>query len=698
MQRRFFLVLALVLCLCGLVVAQSDTARLYGTITDSTGAVLPNASVAVTSAGTGQTITLQTGGAGEYSFNALPVGKYNVEVKREGFKTATAELSLDVSQVQELNLKLETGSAATTVDVTSDIPLVDTSTSSAGEVIQGRQIVELPLNGRNFTQLALLTPGVSRGQYSNNANAPNNNAETWRNAESGGAALAVNGLRPQANNFMIDGIDNNDSLVNTLVIFPAIEDIAEFKTTTSIAPAEFGRSGGGVVQVATKSGTNAIHGSAYWFNRSKVAAADVFGVNATPELSRNQFGASLGGPIWKNKLFAFLDYQGWRQNVPAGVQNTRVPTALMRTGDFTELLAPGTGTATSLPYIGDGTPAHPGLPGCYAASQAQPNAFASAGNGYVFNPQTCLPFGWDTGADAPGPNINMIPVANQITAGMNYLNAFPVANVSGANPATNDVNFIKAQQNITKRDDYDARVDFVASSKDTIFARYSLGDDFLNNVPFLVDSGHFLPSGNGTNPSNPRQVAVGWTHILSNTVLNEFHYGYIRDLLGYQQPDSGVALAAKLGIVNANTSPLLGGMPIIGGWFGNLSYVGDGGPYLIVEPTHQFSDSVSWTKGKHTFKFGGTIIHRDVNFTQGNNAKGYFWIDDGNYGAYPVPSSGHGTYTGYETSEVLAGFMGAYSVGAFSGYYQTRSLGERLLCAGRLQSQPPADAEPWPAL
>src|SRR5208282_350249 len=494
-------------------------------------------------------------------------------------------------------------------------------------------------------------------------------AETWRNYESGGAALTVNGLRPQANNYLLDGLDNNDAMVNTLIIIPAIEDIAEFKTTTSVAPAEFGRAGGAVVQVATKSGTNDIHGSIFWFNRSKEAGAKEFGASSIPSLSRNQFGATLGGPIWKNKLFAFVDYQGWRQNVPAGIQNTRVPTALMRTGNFTELLSPaGTGNATTLPYAG--------LPGCAASMTADPVAFASAGNGYVFNPQTCLPFGWDAASDLPiAGALNIIPTDDQVQAGINYLNAFPVANVTGANPATNDVNFKKAQQNITKRNDYDARVDFVASSKDTIFARYSLGDDFLNNVPFLVDSSHFLPSGNGTNPSNPRQVAVGWTHIFSSSVINELHYGYIRDLLGYQQPDSGVALAQKLGIMNANTSPLLGGMPIIGGWYGNMSYVGDGGPYLIIEPTHQFSDSVTWVKGKHTFKFGASIIHRDVNWDQGNNAKGYFWIDDGDYccGAFPFPYSGHGTYTGDETSEVVGGFMGAYSVGAFSGYYQTRS-------------------------
>ena len=699
MKAKFSLVLILILCLTGLALAQTDTARLYGTITDPTGAVLPNATITLTDAANGRMVTALTSDSGSYVLNALPVGKYHLEVKKEGFKTATVDLALQVSQVQEVSLKLETGSATTTVEVTGDVPIVDTATSSAGEVIEGRQVVDLPLNGRNFSSLALLTPGVSRGAYSNIATGTGPGgaaAETWRNYESGGAALAVNGLRPQADNYLMDGIDNNESLVNTIVIFPAIEDIAEFKTTTNVAPAEFGRAGGAVVQVVTKSGTNEIHGSAYWFNRSKIAAADLFqytdnpqcthlgesGCVALPDLSRNQFGASLGGPVWKRKVFAFVDYQGWRQVLPASAYNNRVPTALMRTGDFTELCGGAANcataystlaaTATSLPYSG--------LPGCAAAAAANPNAFATKTvngtvytSGYVFDPTTCLPFGWNSATDSPGPSINMIPSANQVGPGLPYLNLFPLPNIAGANPATNDLNISQPQKEIINENDYDARLDFVVTSHDTVFARYSLGTDFLNGTEILSDSTHNLPVGGGLNPSHPRQAGLGWTHILSPTIINEFHYGYIKDLLGYQQPNGNIPVAANLGIQNANTSPLLGGMPIIGGWYGNISYVGDGGPYLVIEPTQQFSDAVSWTKGKHTFKFGASVIHRDVNWDQGNDAKGYFWIDDGNFGAYPAPTSGHGTFTGYETSELLAGFMGAYSVGAFSGYFQTRS-------------------------
>ena len=459
MNSRFFLVLILVLCLAGFALAQSDTARLIGTITDPTGAVISNATVTVTEAGTGRVSTAKTGAAGEYSVNALPIGKYHIEVKQEGFKTATADFSLDVSQVLEISLKLETGSASTTVDVTGEVPLVDTSTSSAGEVIQGRQVVELPLNGRNFTQLALLTPGVSRGFYGDNAAGIGPGgpaAETWRNYESNGAALAVNGLRPQANNYLLDDLDNNDSMVNTLIIIPAIEDIAEFKTTTSVAPAEFGRAGGAVVQVATKSGTNDIHGSVFWFNRSKEAGAKEFGAPTIPALSRNQFGASVGGPIWKNKLFAFLDYQGWRQNVPGSPSNSKVPTALMRTGNFQELCSGPHGTVDCQTGSGAANattvPIPTLCPGLYSGSSPLPQF--SASNGYVYNPQTCLPFGWSgTAATSQVGNtqLNIIPTANQNSVGLAYLNQFPNTNLTNFNPATNDNNFVGQTQNITMR-------------------------------------------------------------------------------------------------------------------------------------------------------------------------------------------------------------------------------------------------------
>jgi hypothetical protein len=672
--KHCFLV-AFVLLVTGIMaMAQSDAGRVIGTVVDSLGAAVPGATITIIKIDTNRTVTTQSRENGQYSVNALPPGIYKIEVKKASFRPETANIALEISQVQEVNFKLKVGATDETVNVTDEVPLVDTTASSAGEVIQGNQVIELPLNGRNFTSLALMTPGVSRGNLSDNAAAPGNNAETWRNSESGGAALTVNGLRPQTNNYMIDGIDNNDTIVGTLIIFPAIEDIAEFKTTTSVAPAEFGRSGGAVVQVATKSGTNSYHGSVYWFNRSKVGAADQFTtVNpATPELSRNQFGVSLGGKIWKDKLFGFVDYQGWRMSMPAGLGFENVPTAKMRTGDFSELLSTTPGVAaTSIPYAG--------LPGCAAAKSLNPNAF-SASMGYVFDPQTCLPFGWDATNHAPGTSMNIIPAGRQNTVGQAFLNAYPIANVANytaANLQANNGNFAYTQQNIESRDDYDARLDYVASSKDFVFARYSYGQDFLHNTDELRDATHDLSSGNGDNPNHPRQVDLGYTRIINYRLVNEFRYGYTRSFYGYLPPGSGSPQATNLGIANANTSSLLGGMPVIGGWYKDLSYVGDGGPYQVTSPSQQFTDSLTWVKGRHTFKFGASIMHRDVNWIQGNFAKGYFQIDDNNSGGggtgLVTATSGHGTFTGYETSELLAGFMGGYTVGAFGGLYQQRS-------------------------
>ena len=225
--QRLFLSLLLVAGSSVSLFGQTDTARLIGTITDPSGAVIPNAAVTVTNTGTGRAVTIQTSGSGEYTVTALSAGKYHIEVKASGFKTSTADFTLEVSQVQEISLKLETGATATTVDVTSDVPLVDTATSSVGEVIQGRQITELPLNGRNFTQLALLTPGVTRGAYGDisSGGGSGTNAETYRNSETGGAALSAIGLRPQADNFILDGVDNNEGMVNSIVFFPPAEAI-----------------------------------------------------------------------------------------------------------------------------------------------------------------------------------------------------------------------------------------------------------------------------------------------------------------------------------------------------------------------------------------------------------------------------------------------------------------------------------------
>ena len=205
--------------------AQSDTARLQGTVTDAQGAAVKGAAVRITSADTGRVSTDTTNELGYYSVSALPPGNYHVEVSMQGFKTITRDLALQVAQLGVADFQLQVGEVTQTVTVEAGSPVVDAQDSAIGVVAESKQVTELPLNGRNFTQVATLVPGVTRGLPTGVATGANNNAETFRFGEEGGAALAVNGLRPQADNFILDGIDNNEALVNTIVFFPPADAI-----------------------------------------------------------------------------------------------------------------------------------------------------------------------------------------------------------------------------------------------------------------------------------------------------------------------------------------------------------------------------------------------------------------------------------------------------------------------------------------
>jgi hypothetical protein len=624
--------------------AQSDTGRLQGTITDAQGAAVPGASVTVTNMGRGRQSMATTDDSGLYTISALPPGKYHVEIKKEGFQAATADFTLEVSQVQDISLKLQPGSVTTSVVVTAEVPLVDTATSSTGDVIQGRQITELPLNGRNFTQLALLTPGVTRGAYGDIASGGTSGtaAETFRNSDTGGAALSANGLRPQADNFILDGVDNNEGLVNSIIFFPPAEAIQEFRVNTSVAPAEFGRGGGAIVQTSIKSGTNEIHGSAFFFRRSGFGEAHPFGQTGPITFRLGQFGGTAGAPIWKNKLFVFGDYQGRRQDEPVGIEHATVPTDKMRTGDFSELLG------TTLPSV----PAATTCPGLYSGGAVLPQF---AAKGYIYDPTTCLPFGWN---GTVGTNV----ISNPNPVGLKYLKGYPEPTITTAGVILN--NFVADRQSLRNFDDFDIRADFNATQKDQIFFRYSYGND---NFTVTNRLGPNNPSGfgSGDNINHPRGAAVGYTREFSSGFLNEFRFGYTSTTYGYNPPNINQKLAANLGIPGANPVPLLGGQALIGGNNGELEYQGDGGPYNVPQKLYQFNDSLSHIHGRHVLKYGANIGKRQVNFVQGNSAKGYFIIGGVNY-------PGTGRFTGYEASEILAGFTD-YTIGQFLGLYQTRS-------------------------
>lgn len=630
---KILIATALLFGLPGGLNAQTDTGRVTGSVSDSSGAVIPDSIVTLTNTDTGAAQKVNSDSNGNFTFTALTRGNYKVSAARSGFQTIEQNFILQISQVQTIDFHLPVGTTGTTVEVTGAAPIVDVSTSQTGAVIEGRQVTDLPLNGRNFTQLAALVPGVSRGSFASDASGRNGNVETFRYSDSGGAALNVNGLRPQANNFLLDGTDNNESLVNSIVIFAPPEAIQEFRVTTSVAPAEFGRAGGAIVNTSIRSGTNQIHGSAFGYFRDQIfdASPNYFSPQSpAPSFQRKQFGFAAGGPLWKDKLFLFGDYQATRQKKPQDEGFQTVPTPLMRTGDFSELMTENISTTNPSSY--------PTETGC-TGSVVVPGA--------IYDPTTCQPF--------PG---NVIPVARQNKAGINYLNAFDLPNRPGV---TN--NFFVVRKSIQNFNDFDARLDLHLSSKDNLFVRYSYGQDNLG-INSLFSK---LPAGfaSGANTNHPRAVAAGYTRIFSANVVNEFRFGYTRPEYAYINPFEGVPVSANLGIVNANRNALLGGGALIGGSNSEIAYTGDGGPYSVPQKSYQYADAVTFLRGGHTFKAGANIIRREVDFFQGNDAKGYFVLGGVNF-------PGTGRFTGYETSEILAGFSD-YEIGSASTYFKTFS-------------------------
>ena len=652
--------MSLLLCLpCApSLIAQTDTARVTGTVLDQTGAAIPGATIKITNLGNNAVQTVTSSTDGGFAVAALEPGSYQADVTMQGFSSATRLFKLDISQVQELNFRLSVGSQAATVEVTgNDTPIVETETSSTGTVINDRQLSDLPLNGRNFTQLALLMPGVTRGAYGSAASGVQGNVETLRYNDTGGAALSANGLRPQANSFLLDGLDNNEGMVNTIVLFPPVEAMSEFRATNSLAPAEFGRAGGVIIQAAIKSGTNQIHGSAFGFDRDLglgAANENYFSPGTgEPGQHRLQFGGTVGLPLWKNRLFFFADYQGLRQVTPnGGATLSTVPTAKMRTGDFSELLGSG---ITSVPYNSFGNYAPDGcasfttVHGLTVTSTKALNS--SVDNGAIFDPLTCSQFNYNN-------QPNVIDPARLNPVDLKYLNVFPSAN----HPATNAVQFNYSNPQFDNKDynDFDARIDFRLSSRDSIFARGSYGQDnelktvAIPNIP----SGY----GAGANDTHPRALAIGETHIFSPMIINEFRFGTSRPYFGYVNPLNNEPFSANLGIPNANRTPLLGGGALIGGNYENMTYTGDGGSYQVPQRTYQYFDAVSWNHHAHAFKYGASVLFREVDFFQGNDAKGFFQYQ------------GTGSdYTGFDTSEMLAGFVNTYWISNVDSYFHTHT-------------------------
>ena len=645
-ERVFILAtLALGLLLPSLAIAQVDRGAISGTVTDSTGAVVPGAAVMITNLETNQSIKLTTDNSGGYVANLLKIGTYAVAAEKEGFqKTVQPKVDVEVNQVVRVDLVLQVGAVTQTVEVTAAPPLVQSETSSLGTVETERRIVDLPLNGRNFIALAYLGPGANSGQQGTNVS-----GGVFEN-ERGNEALSVNGLRVSNNNFLLDGVDNNEFGLGGVIAMPPPDAIQEFRIEENSMSAEFGR-GGAAVNVALNSGTNQVHGGAYEFVRNdKLDAANFFDNVAgltKPSFRRNQFGFFLGGPIKKNKTFIFGDYQGIRVRQGLTFVDT-LPNAAEQSGDFSGRLTGSTFSPCPNPGAGDPTFDEGAI-----FDPATTRGFTCSDNTVIALRDQFSYLGQD----------NVIPPTMINQVGQNIANLYPLPNIPGAgffnnyglNPKlTND------------QDSFDIRFDHRFSDADQLFAHYSFGDIDSHRPSSLGDLG-----GDVCCPSNSKNRAQhwasGWTHTLSPALLNDLHGGFFRYHVAGLPLNFGKNLSQSLGIPNANrgdeTSSSLSFIEVSG-----FQSLGDSlwTPEFVVENIFQIADTLSWVRGKHSLKFGIDFRRQQRNFFQTTAPSGWFSFS-GQYTTDLTTGSG-----GSGLADLLVGVPGFFEQDTLQGEYPTR--------------------------
>jgi outer membrane receptor protein involved in Fe transport len=578
-----------------------SSARIEGVITDVSGAAVPGVTVTATNLGTNQSRVAVTDRDGLYTITPLTLGDYRVQTELSGFKPTATTLTLNVNEVARVDLKLEVGGMAETVVVTAAAPVIEKSTSHIATVIEKEQVENLPLNGRNFTQLATLSPGVNRGIPGSNSSGGGSgtDAETFRYSEFGGAALSVNGLREQFNNYMIEGLDNNQTLVNSIAYLPSPETIQEFNVITTNAPAEFGRAGGAVQNLVIKSGTNDLDGTLYYFLRPKSLAAKPEFAEEKPDFKNEDYGATFGGPLLRDRAFFFASYHGLRNSIPVEAGNyVTVPTEKMRRGDFSELLDPAV-SGLDNPII-------------------------------IYDPLTGQPFAG-----------NIIPENRIDPVGRAYLNLFPPATRGGVTR-----NFLTERQKKSTYDDIDVKLDHRLAASDHLFFSASRWDDEFSDPGRIP--GFQAGFGAGTSKHEGYAIRLGENHVFSGDLVNELRVGYSNFEFGFLPVGFGTDQNAAVGIPGPGGITRPNGISLIGGGNGfYLEYLGDFGQYLIEEQSIQIADSITWLLGDHTLKAGGTIMRRNMAQERTQFGKGFYFFRDA-LGFAPG-------FSGYEVADMLVG-------------------------------------------
>ena len=587
--------------------AQQVTANITGTVLDPTGAPIIGATVTASDTNRGTVYTAKTNESGIYNIQRVPIGTYVIKAESSGFESAQhSAVALDLDQTARINFNLKIGSVRETVEVSSEAPVLRTDTTEVSTVIDAQTNDNLPLATRNPTQLTLLAPGsvtVDAASF----NLGSNTAE-------GGGRPYINGNREQADNFLLDGVDNNQTSENRLGLTPAPDAIQEFNLITQNAPAEYGNFDGGIINTTLKSGTNAFHGDMWEFFRNDALNANKWenGLDpathiGTPKVRWNMFGGTLGGPVLKNKLFFFADYQGGRLDHPptsscnGGGGTCTVLTSAQRTGDFSSLLsqgvqlfnpcAPGTGVSGTPCSLVAPAARVPFTNNIIPSSMLDP-AFTKLVTSSLYPSATALPNGFGSAIDSFGQAFNS--------------------------------------------DQGDVKLDYNLSSKDRFNARYSQGkqNDPSNNSILLF--------GGVVNTANLYNTSTNWEHMISPSLVNEARFGtnYIKFANNNYTFDKSVSsLAGGLGISGVSSAGLplfgFGGGSVTNSACGALSCIGNNiALENFASTVVQFNDNVIYSHGRHVFKTGFQMNRYRINvFYAGNGGELGLLLYNGQYTA-----------------------------------------------------------------
>ncbi len=621
-RHNFICFLLSFFLLASVLFAQRDLGTVSGTITDASGAAVPNARITIANDATGVATNSQTNDAGSYTIPALIPGTYTLTVEESGFQKAQQKgIIVNPGEPATVSIALQVGNASQTVEVTATAPLLQTESPAIGVNLSSEQVSQAPLGGqRTFTFLARLSPGVVPAE---------NGAR-----DSLGGGFSANGVRSTGeNNFLLNGVDNNVNVIDFInqtafVIGPSVEAIGDMQVITNGASAEYGRAAGGVVEVSLKSGTNEVHGVAFEILQNTVLDANRWENNlagaARNPFKQNQFGAAVGAPIIKNKLFIFGDYQGTRIRTAGGsIQNLgyggfyTIPTQQMLNGDFSGLLGPSVGTINGQNVVQNqifDPRSTTCLSGCVPGSLT---ALAGATPNY-----TRAPFAG-----------NMIPVTAMDPASRKIASLYPAPNQAIASGQYPQNDYYTVTPGALNTDQGDGRVDYRYNDNNSIFGTISWANTAKTSVqpfPGALDGGNF----NGTSEQDlGRNAMISWTHIFSPTLVNEARVGFTRLVTARTQANSDTDEFKNIGIGGYDpTTTLNGGLPQFN--LGRYSQVGANDWLPTKEYNNEWDliENLSWTRGNHTLKFGAEFRslhfpffqvpypHGEMNFTRNETA------------------------------------------------------------------------------